>query len=235
VKEWVRMPSYWLRNEESLPLPAMRWYGSQKADQIAALMLYVVLVHHANDKTSAVRSEIGICDLTYTQLSDITGLSRAKVAGGLRVLLEIGVIESVGLGRNNVYKIKDFENRSGWAKLPAKGLYSKDFSKIEAFQTFHLRSKNELNALKIYLAVVALRTDSTNYAKVGYEKLSDYTGIHRNELKSAISLLINLGLLQVDSGVSDINEFATVNMYRPCHLEAYKHRGTVGRKLDETR
>jgi hypothetical protein len=225
------MPSFWLRDQSSLLLPAMRWTGPQKADQIAALMLYMVLVHHANDKPNAISPEIGTCSMTYTQLSDVTGLSRAKVAGGLKVLLSLGVILAVGAGRNNVFKITNFENRGGWGKLPAKGVYSKDLRKVEAFHAFHLRTKNELNALKVYLMIVALREDATNFAKVGYAKLSSYTGIHRNELKSAISLLINLNLVQVDSGASDVNQYATVNMYRPCHLEAYKHRGTVGRSL----
>lgn len=231
MREWVRMPSFWLRDENNLPLPAMRWSGPQKADQIAALMLYIVLVHHANDKPNAINPDAGMCSMTYTQLSDVTGLSRAKVAGGLKILLKLGVISAVGTGRKNVFKITNFENRGGWGKLPAKGLYSKEFRRIDAFHTFHLRTKNELNALKVYLMVVALREDASNYAKVGYDKLSRYTGIHRNELKSAISLLINLNLLQVDSGASDVNQYATVNMYRPCYLEAYKHRGTVGRSL----
>ncbi|MGZ8189119.1 MAG: helix-turn-helix domain-containing protein [Methylosarcina sp.] len=151
MKEWARMPSFWLRDEENLPLPAMKWSGSSKSDQIAALMLYVVLVQNACDKPNAGRLEVGQCSLTYTEISDITGLSRAKIAGGLKILLELGVISSVGEGRNNIYYIENFENRGGWSKLPAKGLYSKDLSRIEAFQNFHLRSKNELNALKIYL------------------------------------------------------------------------------------
>ncbi|PAY03171.1 hypothetical protein CKO50_01195 [Pseudoalteromonas sp. HM-SA03] len=231
MKEWSRMPSYWIRDENSLPLSKMKWTGCNKADQIAALMIYIVMVHHANDEPTTKHPEVGTCELTYTRLSDITGLSRAKIAGGLRVLLNLEIIEDISVGRNNIFKITNFENRSGWAKLPAKGLYSKDLSRIEAFHSFHLRRKNELNAMKVYLVILALRSDAKNYAIVSYDKLSMYTGIHRNELKSAISLLINLNLLQVDSGVSDMNEYATVNMYRPCYLEPHKHRGTIGRKM----
>lgn len=229
MREWARMPSYWLRDDNNLPLPSMRWSGPQKADQIAALMLYIVLVQNTNDRPNAINIEAGTCSMTYTQLSDVTGLSRAKVAGGLKILLNLRVISSVGTGRKSIFKITNYENSGGWGKLPAKGLYSKDLRRVDAFHTFHLRKKNELNALKVYLIVIALRDDAKNYAIVGYEKLSRYTGIHKNELKSAISLLINLNLLQVDSGNSDINQYATMNMYRPCHLEAYKHRGTTGR------
>lgn len=230
MKEWSRMPSYWLRDESVLPLTAMKWVGKNKSDQIAALMIYIVLVHNASDKPSAGNPDVGISKLTYSEIGDITGLSRTKISGGLRILLELGVILSIGQGRNNVYKIANYEERGGWAKLPAKGLYTKDFSKIEAFHKFHLRLKNELNALKLYLIIIALRNNATNYAQVGYEKLSSYTGVHRNEIKSALSLLINLELIQVDSEPSEINQFATVNMYRLCYLETYKHKGTTGRK-----
>lgn len=229
MKEWSRMPSYWLRDPQKFPLSAMKWAGGNKANQIAALMIYIVLVHAASDKPSAGNLKIGVSKLTYTEIGNITGLSRAKISGGLKILLDLGAILSVGLGRNNAYEIVSFENKGGWAKLPAKGLYSKDFSKIQAFHQFHLRSKNELNAMKVYLIITALRNDATNYAQVGYVKISEYTGIHRNEIKSAISLLINLGLIQVDSAKSGINEYATVNMYRLCHLEAYKHKGTSGK------
>ena len=231
MKEWSRMPSYWLRDEESLPLAAMKWVGGNKSDQIAALMIYIALTHNASDKPSAGNPEIGISKLTYSEIGEITGLSRAKIAGGLKVLFELEVVSSIGIGRNNVYKIVNYEAHGGWAKLPAKGLYSKDFSKIEVFHKFHLRTKNELNALKLYLIIVALRNDATNYAQVGYDKLSRYTGIHRSEIKSALSLLINMGLIQVDSATSEINQFATVNMYRLCYLEPYKHKGTTARRL----
>lgn len=233
MKEWVRMPSAWLTDSES-PLRKMRWSGSGKADQIAALMLYIVLVHHACDIPTSVFPKSGVCKLSYTQLSDITSLSRAKIAGGLKLLCKIRVIEIISNGHSNSFYINNYENKSGWAKLPAKGLYARQYTHINAFSDFHLRKKNELNALKVYLVILALRNIKTNYAKVGYDKLSQYTGVHRNELKSAISLLINLELVRVDSGSSEKNEFATVNLYRPCFLESYKHQGTVGSKWDES-
>lgn len=231
MREWERMPSYWLRDEEHYPLPNMKWNGDDKADQIASLMLYIVLVHHANSEISPSKQELGLCSLTYTELNNITGLSRAKIAGGLKILIKLEVILEISTGRQNLYKIANFEAKSGWAKLPARGLYNKNLEKIPAFHRFNLRSKNELSAIKIYLIFIALRSNSTNYAIVGYDKISEYTGIHRNEIKSAISFLINLGLIQVDSGDSQVNEFATVNMYRLCYLEVYKHRGTSAKDL----
>ncbi len=200
MKEWAKMPSFWIRDKDNFPFPGMKWSGSKKSDQIAALMVYIILVHHAEQAT-------GLCSLTYTKLSDISGLSRAKISGGINILKQLGVIDLIGQGRNNIYKIENFEMHSGWAKLPAQGLYNSNYEKIPAFHKFHLRSKNELNAIKIYLLIVALRNNALNYTKIGYERISEYTGIHRNEIRSALSLLINLRLLQVDTEDSDINQF----------------------------
>ena len=231
MKEWVRMPSYWIRDKTKFPLVEMKWQGANKADQIAALMLYIVLVHHANDEIAKDLPDVGLCKITYSELSDITGLSRSKISGGLNILYDLGVVSKFGSGRNNIYKIKNYGSHSGWAKLPAKGLYSKDYQKIHAFHRFNLRLKNELNAMKIYLLIIALRDNSTNYAKIGYNRINEYTGIPRNNIRTALSLLVNLGLIHVDSGNSDINEFSTINMYRLAYLEVYKHRGTTVREI----
>jgi len=232
MKEWRKMPSDWLTKEDQCPLADMKWVGENKADQIAALMLYIIFVHHRNDNETTNAQQLGQCSLTYTYLSDISGVSRAKIAGGIKILIQLDLITEVGIGRNNIYEVKNHDVFSGWAKLPARGLYGKNQKRISAFQNFHLRVKNELNALKIYLLVVAFRSNDLNNTKISYDKISTYTGIHRNEIKSAISLLINLNMLQVDSVDSDINKYSTANVYRLCYLEPYKHRGTTTKELE---
>lgn len=231
MKEWVRMSSYWLLNEDRPPLASLRWFGPQKSDQIAGLMIYMALVHHANDQPTAKFGERGWTALTYTRLGDITGLSRSKISGGLSVLQKLGAIEICRNGRSNSYHVVDYGQSGGWAKLPARGLYSRDLQRIPAFHALKLRSRVELNALKIYLLIIALRDNSTNYAVVSYDRIRDYTGINRIDIKSALSLLVTQGMIQVDQGATALNQFSTMNMYRPKYLEPYKHRGTNGRGL----
>lgn len=226
MREWSRMPSSWIRDKD-LPLEKLKWNGDRKADQIAALMVYIVLVHHANTAETPRLPVKGTCDLTYTQISDITSLSRSKISGGLKILIGMGLIEQIHVGRNNIYQVSNFNNKSGWAKLPCKGLYSKNSQRIRAFEYFKLRAKNELNALKIYLLIVSFRNTATNYAQVSYRKISEYTGTQQNDIRPALSLLVNLTLIHIDTGNSEINQYSTINLYRPCHLEAYKHRGTT--------
>lgn len=102
-------------------------------------------------------------------------------------------------------------------------------SYVQAFTSFKLRSKVELHALKIYLVIVAFRNNSTNYTQLSYEKISEYAFVQKNDIKSALSLLVTNKLIQIDSISTELNEFSTSNIYRLCHLEVYKHRGTNGR------
>ncbi len=220
------MPSFWLRDEDRGVLKGMRWVGPEKADQIAALMVYIVLVHRASNEATPGDPDIGVARITYSGLSDITGLSRAKISGGLKILRELDAIDVESHGKSNSYRITSYKKKSGWAKLPTRGLYSKDGRTIPAFHQFHLRLKVELNALKLYLLILALRNDEMNYAKVSYKRLSERTGVPQTEVRSAISFLTALGLIHVDKESTDLNAYSTVNIYRPCHLDRYNHRGT---------
>lgn len=226
MKQWVKMPSYWIRDPERLPLATLKWVGPTKADQIAALMLYIVLVHHATDEPDADSPTKGVCRLTYDKLAGITGLSRAKISGGLKLLVNLGLVSVSGANTRPVYKIEDYSSPRGWAKLPAKGLYTPSYDRVAPFHHFHLRSRNELNALKIYLVIVAFRHNDTNHAQIGYDRISELTGVHKGDIRLALSLLINLGLIQLTKTQSKINEFSTSNMYRLCHLDGYRHHVT---------
>ena len=93
MKEWVKMPSDWIRDKDQSLLPSMKWSGDNKADQIAALMLHIVLVHHANPEPVTDRQDIGLVKLTYSELGAIVGISRAKISGGLKLLDKMNRIE----------------------------------------------------------------------------------------------------------------------------------------------
>lgn len=233
MKDWVRMPSFWLRDESVMPLAGLRWSGPHKSDRIAALMIYMVLVHHANDQPTAQFPDVGWVTLTYTRLSDVTGLSRSKIAGGLKILEQMGCVEVCQLGRNNSYYVAEYGTHGGWAKLPARRLYTRDLQRIPAFHAFKLRSRVELDALKLYLIIIALRDNATNYAVVSYDRMCEYTGLARNHVKPALSLLVTQALVHVDQGATEANQFSTKNMYRPRYLDPYRHRGTIGRMSEE--
>lgn len=224
MRSWVKMPAAWVRDMNKFPLHSLLWVRGASANNTAALMIYIVLVHKADDNLKAD----GCCGPTYSEIRQITGLSRSKISGGLQVLYDLGIIANISVGKTNRYKLPKYEAQSGWAKLPARALYTKD-GRFRPFMNMSLRSKYELYALKIYLLLVAQRDIVTNFANIGYDKIHLYTAVPRNDIRSSLSWLVNSDLINVDASMSQINEFGTKNIYRIKHIEPYKHRGTTGR------
>lgn len=229
MKQWVKMPSDWIKADDGKILRSLKWQGEEKSDQIAALMLYLIFVQHANDEITIEFDDIGCCSITYDVLVTLCGLSKAKISGGIQILKRLDLISILRKGNKNIYKVESYGEYSGWAKLPAKSLYNKSMSEISVFQDFKLRSKTELNALKIYLLILAFRDNNQNSASISYDKINEYTGVLRNDIRRAISLLVTLGLVHVDQHSVEINQFSTSSRYRPCFINAYKHQGTSGR------
>jgi hypothetical protein len=83
LQDWVRLPSRWI---EDGGLQDLQWAGSPASgsDNAAALMVLAPIAHVADEK--------GVATCTYDRLTLATGLSRAKVANGLTVLADLGVI-----------------------------------------------------------------------------------------------------------------------------------------------
>jgi len=222
LRDWVRLPSKWI---DERGLKQLRWGRKETpgADNTSALMILAVIAHHAVD-------ESGLAKLTYDQLSEITGLSRAKVAGGLDVLEKIKVISRAPEGRST-FQLVGYDPKAGWCKLPAKKLYAS--GRIVAFDDFKLRSAAELHALKLYFLFAARRGRDTNMAHIGYDKISEYSGIEGNRIKPGLSFLASIGLVHVEHLASRNHERGVANAYRLAHLDSYVHMGTRGRGLDE--
>jgi hypothetical protein len=216
LKEWVRLPTDWIN---SGGLKAFRWEASKGSNNTAALMCLMVLAHYTN-------SESGFVIATYDNLELSTGLSRAKISAGLNVLQNQQIIERNVLGHRSRYALKQYEP-IGWAKLPAKRLYHNHT--VAFFSELHLRKPAELNALKLYFLIVARRGRDTNLANISYDKIHEYSGIDRNRIKSALSLLIANGMVHVERVPSDKSDYGVANAYRLPQIEPYTHMGTQGR------
>src|SRR5262249_60548324 len=93
----------------------------------------------------------------------------------------------------STYGVANHNVRSGWCKFPAKGLYKE--KREVAFDSFRLRHRTELDALKIYFLIAALRDNTSNEAYVSYEKIEENTGGSRHHIPRALSLLSSNGLI----------------------------------------
>ena len=101
------------------------------------------LLHERPDlKVESVRGNVDtrlrkLDEGQYDALMLATGLSRAKIAGGLDVLERNGIIERKVEKRRSTYKLIGYD-RIGWGMLPARRLYSMG-GQIVFLRDFHLR------------------------------------------------------------------------------------------------
>lgn len=217
MQKWVRLPSGWI---EGGGLKAFQW-SEGGSDNTAALMALVAIAHRVDQAT-------GLARLTYDDLCAATDISRAKLAKGLALLENRKIVGRWQDGRS-WFRLAGYDPTGGWCMLPAAPLYAGQV--IEAFRHFRLRNKVELNAIRLYLLFASRRGRDTNLANISLDKITDYTGIRRHDVKSATSLLASLSLAYTERVPSNTNEFGVANAYRLAGLEPRMHMGTIGRRL----
>lgn len=214
MRQWVPFPTIWI---EEGGLKHLRW-GELRADAVSALICMILLAHH--------RADNGTSRLTYEAIDDIAGLSRAKISAGLGILIEAGLVERA---ERSTFQLTNLDpTKRGWGKLPAKKLYS-SHGGIAMFRDFSLRKRAELDALKLYLLFVSRRDNTTNRVDLSYDKITEYSGVQRKDITTALTVLSVNGWIAIDRYQSDINDYATANSYRLRSLEPYNHAGTTGR------
>lgn len=220
-KDWVKIPTSWIIGKG---LTNFRWQGERKSDYIAALIVYMVLVQYSqiNEDYSL---GVGHTKITFDTFQEITQLSRSKISNGIKILIDMQLIGRSG-AKNKTYRILDFIENRGWAKFPSKHLFDDSFKTISIFKDFYLRKKNELNTLKLYLLFVAFRDRKLNHAIISYDKIQEYSGIPRSEIRPAISLLTNLNLIHVDK-IKKYDGNRTNHYYRIVGIDNYRHFSTM--------
>lgn len=212
---WVKLPSGWIEGSGLRRFTAK----SDMADEIAALMLLLVIAHRSSvaDGTSRI---------TYDALKMATGISRAKIANGLDLLGERQIVHREPEGRST-FQLANFPSSGGgWCQLPAKRLYGVT-GVVAALRDFRLRRVAEMDALKAYFLIAARRDASENRAHLTYEQINNYAGIPEGRIKSAISLLAVNSLVVVDQFPSKNDPMRTAFAYRLVGLEPRKHQATI--------
>ncbi|MGZ4823075.1 MAG: hypothetical protein ACXVZT_00570 [Terriglobales bacterium] len=134
-----------------------------------------------------------VARLTYDDLASLTGLSRARISAGLEKLIEQNIIWRVdGSGS---YGLAGFGEGKRWAKLPGRVLQSAGGTSFTPFSHFFLRSRHELNALKLHLYYANIRGNGSAYSEVAYGKISEKTGVPERDIAKANTLLVTCGIL----------------------------------------
>jgi len=216
LPDWVKMPINWINEGK---LKDFKWTKETGSKNESALIILLVMFHNMNNYN-------GIVELTYEELSIKTNLSKAMLSSGIDILCSMNLIQKK-YGKRSVYKIIEFNISEKWAKLPSKKMYVNE--SVKGFGNFKKRNKIELDALKLYFIFTSGRDRSENICWISYDKIIEKTGIKRENIKAAISLLCINSLIVVDQKRNEKNFIK--NGYRIIGISDYIHSGTSGRGL----
>lgn len=200
---WARMPSDWIRNEE---LKNLSW-SRIGSDGTAALGIYAALVIKANRDGISEPSlrdrpiDQIVTGATYDDLQDLTHLSRSKLSGGIRVLQQKNLLTLQGNSRARNYLVGGSREAKKWAPLPHNPWFSPSDGLIP-LRTFTFRNKTEFQAMKLYMLLAAFRDNASRQTHISYPTITAYSGIDRNDIRRAISLLIDHELVHVTNSES---------------------------------
>jgi hypothetical protein len=203
---WVKMPSHWITAGQL----SKDFSSKVISEDIAALKIYICLCLYAeivhrkkshsycepthNLKIPEITVEQFESNLTYDQISESTCLSRLMVSNGLKKLVATNLVQKQGTTRKIIYVITGSTGRA-WCKLPKRELVKKD-NIISSFSPFKQRYKHERDALKFFLYLLSVRTNSKQYVDLSRGTISLKTGITISELDGALGFLKGIGLLK---------------------------------------
>lgn len=201
---WVDAPFY----KETLK-------NTDAGQSIAVLKTAIVLAMESDFNTR-------ISKVSFTDLEEITGLSRPMVSKAIKILHQHKIIkiESSSRGRINCYRMIDkpeeFEadstvlkiekKASGWTKLPYKSLFMN-------LRTLPNKGRFSLGALKNYLVILKYRPNNLDFSQITHEKFIEKCGIQANMVKGSNDLLINNDLIALAKKIERGSMVTSPNMY----------------------
>jgi len=219
-KAWAILPSNWILVENGL---RQFRHDNGLADNIMALMCLSVIAHEAS-------IDNGYAKVTYDQFETTLNKSRSLVSRGLQLLLRMEII-TLGEKRSE-YQLANFNTEKSnelseyrWAKFPCDALY--DGKTIKFFSNLKLRGQAELDALKLLFLFAALRDTKHNIAIIGYEKIPERTGVLKDRIKKALSLLAVNGIVLVEMIKSKKYDHHVAHGYRLVGIDPYIHSGST--------
>jgi len=203
VKTWSKLPTFWYAQQPDV-IPSFT--GGAEAGRSQA-GLRVLLALAAADRPASSYAVIA----SLTDLEEWTDLSRSMVLAGIRRAVVAGLITyepGKQRAKSKFSLINPSESAGGWAKLPLEQVR-------EGTCRIPHRGDVALTALKIYLILIAARSNDNCVVSLRHETIRSKTGCQTRHLRAAISLLANAGLIHV------INDF---DLDEPTSMKASQYR-----------
>jgi DNA-binding transcriptional ArsR family regulator len=208
VTDWIKIPAEPI-NKGSLKLLSANAIGQS----IAALKTYTALLGTTDNE----RTSVTYCTskVTLGDLETITGLSRSMVVSGINRLIELGLISAERQrGKTNTYTITLYDT-TPWGKIPFYNFLHERGPRLLC--DFRPRGKLYLNALKIYLFLSVSVDRRTQLACRTYDKIEEKTGVRRNDIHRALSILIEFKMIKLRI-VANQTEEHLPNSYEICGI-----------------
>jgi len=179
-------------------LSHLRW-RQHKGGATAALMVLFALAIKSNldQKTLGLRTGTQVV-ATYEDLMVLTNLSRGPIAKGLELLRELGAITTVKSGNGCIYTLQGIDKPGHYCELPQGHLLDGQvvMRRLRGLHTA-IKNRSSLDAMKLYMLLLALRDRDWNVTRVSYSVIREYTGMRKEDISVAVQLLQGAQLIRL--------------------------------------
>lgn len=194
---WARLPNQWMAEDG---LKFFRGGAEQGVSMAALKVLVAILCHAENNSVAKAGPNQGSAALSYTELCNLTGLSRGKVSSGIKKLKE-GAFVTVareGQGGRNRFFLAHYGPNDRYAPLPLKKMWAGGLpsGEMKFLRSLSGKNRSEFLALKLYLLLCGTRDKRTGAAKISYEGIYRRSGIPEARIRGALSVLYDHGLVR---------------------------------------
>lgn len=177
------LPFEWIRDGR---LKEFAQKKGANGKMIAALKCYLVIAAYREYET-------GISVLSLNDIAKIGGVSKPMVLQGVALLEAMGLLE-IGLRAHkntNAYRLSGLSAADGnFRKVPQDLI-------CDRLPSLSARHPRNLDALKLYFAMLYLREERTSKAVVSHKRLIEYTGVRPEDVAAANSSLAACHFLHI--------------------------------------
>lgn len=193
---FAQLPSWWLSSIEGPDdkrrhtLAELHW-RDHRAAGICALLILIMLATRLNNVNRVARKsgkpDTDTVAVTWTELQEATGHARATVGKGIMLLESWDVLKVKKVGRANHYQLVRVHEPGDWCALPLT-FPEKDGDAVSRFRNLP-STQLGLNALKLYVVLLARRSHSYNTTALSFNGIVRWTGIRREDIRKAWGFL----------------------------------------------
>lgn len=241
MEAWAKCPSAWARVKKEDVVADMRTGGIPKPPGLgmitwrthrttgtAALIVLLALAVAANlakkglEKKERMHTN-NLVFATYTELENLTGLSRVLISRALRLLEDLQAISTLKVGNACAYALQGIEKDGDWCSVPQERLMDgTDYLKKLKGIRETIRRPASFFAMKLYILLMVFRDRRANVTRISYEVIAQYTGLRREDISLGWQTLaaLQLAYLADDQEVPRRVGDGTYNRYRILGLNA---------------